>query len=93
VQNAAARRRDHANCTTAAGALWHGDGRPENKQLAVKVFLCGREGWHVSRDGRPMIVLIISFVVIGSLLCLLVGADHQASDAVEAARVRVFEKR
>jgi hypothetical protein len=38
-----------------------------------------------------MTLLIVSFLLLGSLLCVLVAADHQASDAVETARVRRFE--
>jgi|JI10StandDraft_1071094.scaffolds.fasta_scaffold100263_2 hypothetical protein len=39
-----------------------------------------------------MTLLILSFLVLGSLLCLLVSADHKSADAVETARVRGFEK-
>jgi hypothetical protein len=41
---------------------------------------------------RRMTLLILSFLALGSLLCVLVSADDQAADAVETARVRVFEK-
>jgi hypothetical protein len=40
-----------------------------------------------------MTLLILTFLVLSSLLCLLVAADHQAGDAVETARVRTFENR
>jgi hypothetical protein len=35
-----------------------------------------------------MAILIVTFIVLGSLLCLLVLTDAQAADAVENARVR-----
>lgn len=40
-----------------------------------------------------MIFFIAAFFLLGSLLCLLVSAEHQAGDAVEAARVRTFDQR
>jgi hypothetical protein len=40
-----------------------------------------------------MIFLIAAFFLLGSLLCLLVSADHQAGAAVETARVRTFDQR
>jgi hypothetical protein len=63
------------------------------KSLAFSSFPHAGDRWHVSRDRERMIFLIVSFVILGSLLCALVGADHQASDAVETARVRTFENR
>ena len=40
-----------------------------------------------------MILLLVSFFILGALLCVLVSADHQAADAVETARVTKFEHR
>ena len=40
-----------------------------------------------------MIFFIAAFFIVGSLLCLLVSADHQAGEAVETARVRTFDQR
>ena len=39
-----------------------------------------------------MTLLLVSFLVLGALLCMLVVADEKAADAVETARVRGFEK-
>lgn len=51
-------------------------------------FRCGGAYRHDSRDKDTMTTLIVSFVVLGSLLCLLVSADEQPTDAVEAVRIR-----
>jgi hypothetical protein len=56
-------------------------------------FLSDGGGWHVSGDRWRMTILIVSFIILGALLCLLVSADHQAADAVETSCVRVFENR
>ncbi len=40
-----------------------------------------------------MIVFIAAFFLLGSLLCLLVLADHQAGAAVETDRVCMFDQR
>jgi hypothetical protein len=40
-----------------------------------------------------MIIFLVSFFILGSLLCVLVGADQQAASAVETTRVTTFEHR
>ncbi len=44
--------------------------------------------WHEPRDRVGMSILIVLFPFFGSLLCVLVSADYQASKAIEAVRVR-----
>jgi hypothetical protein len=60
----------------------------KTKPLCPSHFPHRRLHWHNSRDIFAMSLLVILFPILGSLLCVLVYADQQAADAMEAAQVR-----
>ena len=67
------------------------NGKEKINLLAASKFSIGDLRWHKSRDTLCMLILIVLFPIIGSLLCVLVFADHQASEAVDAVRVRKID--
>jgi hypothetical protein len=91
VQNATSAAAPPAFCTLAfprSRAPWR---REKIKPLCPSNFALRRLRWHDSGDMFTMSLLVILFPIIGSLLCVLVCADQQASDAMEAANVRELD--
>ena len=88
MQSATSAAAPPAFCTLGAARSRVPRGREKIKPLCPSNFAHRRLRWHNSGDIFAMSLLVILFPILGSLLCVLVCADQQASDAMEAANVR-----
>lgn len=92
MQNVVWQKDGNAICTNPVASPEVGDGMRKINPFVFSGFLRAGRCWHGSRDSRGMTLLLISFLVLGFLLCALVVTDEKAAEAVESARVRSFEK-
>ena len=88
VQNAPQPPANSAICTTRSAAIAPALPRAKIKPLPASHFPLHPAHWHGSRSPSGMTLLIVSFALLGALLCLLVSADEQAAAEAGTARVR-----
>ena len=91
MQNATVAAAPSAFCTAATPRSRTPCCCEKIKLLCPSNFALRRLRWHNSGNIFIMSLLVILFPILGSLLCVLVCADQQASDAMEAANVRELD--